>query len=267
MPAPINQAKEQKIWFETATRALVDHARGKDGKQDTKQSIREAKLRSSELSTSSDKKGVSFAGSAFQAEYFTSKFARRGMLLYAVMSDLSRSSGPQGLFPVRSDSVVQVASFGGGPGTDAAGIVWIQKELFPSDSVQCVLYDYEKSWKRYLKTLSDLFAPAVYLDFQPCDVTQTLDAEVNRKVEIAEVDLLLFFYVCHETSQRNKMSFYRDVATRAKEGALVVIADVHSHSRSHLAEVVRCMAEKRKILPLPLKKPQNTAEVLAFRLM
>lgn len=188
------------------------------------------------------------------------------MLLYMILHDLAKNSSSKGLFPAKQDTGIEVASFGGGPGTDAAGLVWIQKELFPGDSVYCSLYDYEKSWKRYLKTLSDFFLPAVELSFFPCDVTASLHAEMNRKVDVSTVDLLLLFYVCHETSQRREsLSFYEDLAMQAKEGAVVVIADVQSHSASHLADVMRCMASKRTLCPLQLKR-QHPAEVLAFRL-
>lgn len=176
--------------------------------------------------------------------------------------------------PVTVARLVRVASFGGGPGTDAAGLVWIQRDLFPALRFECTLYDYEASWKRYLKTLGEVFGERVGLSFLPCDVTQPLGTVheagghawggVNCKIDVSESDLILFFYVCHETSLRQmNLRFYADVAAAAKAGAVVVLADVKGQSAAHLGRVVAAMAAVRAILPLRLSKSHNS-EVLAF---
>jgi hypothetical protein len=266
-----------KSWFSQTTLALVakaldqieddppsssgGHKAGKSGKPNTKAAVAEAQTRSAQLSTSSDKTGVSFAGGAFQANYFTSKFQRRGQLLYEILCDLSCtfSHGP-----------VHVASFGGGPGTDVAGLVWLQKQRYPESQFKCTMYDYEKSFKKFVKTLQDAFSEVgqVEIEFQPCDVTKALHHDSNRKVMSAEsIDLALLFYVCHETSlatRKGKHQFYKDLSTTLKNGCIVVAADVNGRSKEDLELVFAHMSHGRKVVRLALNKSHN-AEVLAFQ--
>lgn len=106
------------------------------------------------------------------------------------------------------------------------------------------------------------------LCFQPCDVTQPLNAPENRKVGLRGVQLILFFYVCHETSIKARaggLQFYIDVATEADAGAVVVLADVKERSRADLALVVAAMRGVRTLVPLATVHP-HSAEVMAFRL-
>jgi hypothetical protein len=207
--------------------------------------------------------GVSFAGAAFQEKYYATKFERRGKLLHEVMCDLS--------LDFQDSGVVNVASFGGGPGTDASGLVWLQRERHPSTTFSCTLYDREPTWKRYAQLLSQLFASAgqVCLNSAVCDVTQNFEHNSNYKVDLADTDLMLFFYVCHETSSmasRAGHCFYTDVARRAKPGAVVVIADVMEHSQSAIDEVISAMQAVRRIEGLPTKRSHN-AYVCAFRFL
>ncbi|OQR97593.1 hypothetical protein ACHHYP_10157 [Achlya hypogyna] len=255
----------RKQWFDDASLALVTNAkeraikaRGKGGKD----AAREARERSSQLSTSADTVGVSFAGAAFQADYFSSKFSKRGQLVYTILADLF--SKTPGLVPPAE--VVNVASYGGGPGTDAAGVVWIQREFLAQSHVQCTLFDYETSWKRYTKTLDELFGPAVDVCFRPCDVTQPLAADANRHVcDVEGMDILLFCYVCHETSARQTtLEFYTDLASQAKPGAVVVLADVKTTSRHCLEQVAQAMGGARRLTRLSLSKPPN-AEAIVLR--
>lgn len=255
-------------WYSAATQALTQHAQSKistkggAGSAKVRKQMQDAaQLRSAQLATSSDKVGVSFAGASFQEKYYATKFERRGKLLYEVMSDLS--------LEFRDSEVVNVASFGGGPGTDASGLVWLQQERHPSTTFYCTLYDREPTWKRYVQLLGQLFASAgkVCLNSAVCDVTTKLDHNSNYKVDLADVDLMLFFYVCHETSSLASQAghcFYADVARLAKPGAVVVIADVMQHSQSAIAEVVSPMQAVRQIESLPTKRSHNAC-VCAFR--
>lgn len=256
-------------WFANATAVLVEHAQRKiesGSKQNassksTKQKAAakaEAQNRMAALATSSDRVGVSFAGGAFQERYFVTKFERRGRLCYDVLCDLSLS------FP---DAHIRVASFGGGPGTDASGLVWLQRERFRDSTFDCVLYDRETSWKRYLVSLRELFGQRILLNFAPCDVTQSVSHHSNMKVCVADVDLMLFFYVCHETSALTEQSehvFYIDIAKAAKAGCIVVIADVLDHSRDAIAAVTAAFKSVREVEEMPLKRDHNT-HVVALR--
>jgi hypothetical protein len=163
----------------------------------------------------------------------------------------------------------KVASFGGGPGTDAAGLVWAQRELYRDDMLSTTLYDVEGSWKRYMKTLGELFGDGVPLAFQPCDVTKPLPDKANAKVAAAEADRVLFFYVCNETGageeDNPRLDFYAGLAKKAKPGAVVVLVDVARRSEAALAAVTAAMAGVRRVKPLALTRTHN-AQVVAFRL-
>ena len=273
----------------------------------SKSAMVEASRRSKELSTSSDKVGVNFAGAAFQSLYFDSKFVRRGSLMYglfhyvfgppelggsgedaatlrrvferalsargrgdaaaaaaaavarkaeeagagaeeavkageggegggAVTNSGSGTAGSgvpggttgedsateskentctlpgrpvvgvggentlTGAVPPALPSPLRVVSFGGGPGTDAAGMAWVARDFLGfgerrkqgrprngghegSGGVQCVLLDYERSWRKYLGTIQTLFGGLGMgsVEFARCDVTAPLIANrANR---------------------------------------------------------------------------------------
>jgi hypothetical protein len=269
----LSQERAMDVWFAHAVQSLVDHAQQKSlggakltsagCKKMRQRQIGEVRNRLAALSTSSDTLGVSFAGAAFQEKYFATKFQRRGTLLYEVLCDLSLT--------FLDSTMINVASFGGGPGTDASGLVWWQQDMHPAIVFQCILYDREPTWKRYLQVLSRLFQSAgrVALSFAPCDVTLCLGDEKNSKVDVTDADLLLFFYVCHETSIASAASqhcFYVDLARAAKRGAVVIIADVMKHSQTALQEVFAAMSKVRSLELLRMKK-DHSACVHAFRIV
>jgi len=390
--------QQQTAWYDSASQQLASKAREKVRGKSTKHvqaATAEAKARTAALATNADKTGISFSGAIFQAEYFVSKFKRRGMLCHLVLEDLvvalrlkypppllltavqwhdklhtlyvsvgdpfgkdgqtlksseknvvkvlqkyrgreitlfrelfRRYSIPEeehsdynlpqaqcclGNIPSfreleskmkRSTHKVQVASFGGGPGTDAAGLVWFHKN-HPELSFECVLYDNEASWKRYTKTLNRLFGDDVQCSFEKCDVTAPLPEEsilpgfldeqqelkaleeetkdysvyiphdVNTHVSVnaAQFDIFLFYYVVHETARAAAATnyiFYRDLSLRAKEGAILVICDVMEHSRGVIEDVMETMRGVREIVILDEKRfddtVRNTTESVVVRL-
>jgi hypothetical protein len=264
---------DMKEWYQATTQKLIEKASGGNSKnKNSKKAQLEAKERSSLLSTSSDKKGVKFSGGAFQADYFSSKFQRRGTLLYSILSDLNYNfNNNNGKAKTKQEQVLRVASFGGGPGTDIAGITWGQRTIYKDTRFVCTLYDYEKTWKRYISTLAKSFEEVsgskVSIKFQPCDVTKGLGDNSNRKIErVEDVDICLFFYVCHETSnaaKKGKLMFYRDLCSRLKPGCVVILADVKGKSKKDLQLVYSTLKGSRKVNDLKLRKKPN-AEVVVF---
>ena len=76
----------------------------------------EAKQRLAALSTGQDTKGVSFAGDALHHLYFSTKFERRGILLYKILClAIAKPSIRSSIF--RPEGTLLVSSVGGGPGT------------------------------------------------------------------------------------------------------------------------------------------------------
>jgi hypothetical protein len=120
-------------WFDEVTLELVEACVLKGfGRKQTcsakgKQLKQEAKNRSKSLSTVCDRQGISFAGAVFQADYYERVFKRRGMLLFNVLMQISdhvlrlASVGLDG-----TKRQLEVASFGGGPGSRCSGEVGIR---------------------------------------------------------------------------------------------------------------------------------------------
>jgi hypothetical protein len=162
-----------------------------------------------------DRTGVSFAGAALHREYFDAKFARRGGLLYRLLcACVDARACPDGAALLAAQLTcagagaarprLRVASLGGGPGTDVAGLFWAERHVLrfgkarpprraaadggngdegcaPAPAPAAVrggldvtLYDLERSWRRYTPALGALLAPRISLDFAPCDVRQAL---------------------------------------------------------------------------------------------
>jgi hypothetical protein len=162
---------------------------------------------------------VSFAGAALHREYYDAKFARRGGLLYRLLcACVDARACPDGAALLAAQLTcagagaarprLRVASLGGGPGTDVAGLFWAERHVLrfgkarpprratadgsgegcapapapaPAAAAAAVrggldvtLYDLERSWRRYTPALGALLAPRIALDFAPCDVREAL---------------------------------------------------------------------------------------------
>ena len=241
-------------WFENGTKKLVEKAQqkkkgqsshcGSSGKQ--RKLHHEVKERSVALSTSSSSVGVSFAGRAFQADYFQTKFARRGILLFRLLTLLK----DQEVF--RREGIL-VGSFGGGPGTDAAGFVWAHRQHWPSLRIELQLYDKESTWKYYLETLRGLFQDDIWsLSFNCCDTTKSILAPDNFKIckWMSQIDVFVFAYVCNETSHYSQLNgdvFYLDLAEQLKPDALLIFMDVLGASSPVLDGIITKIQSKRVI--------------------
>lgn len=179
-------------WFEQSIHTLLDRMRQK-GKIATPEQMKKAHQMIHELSTCSDTKGIRFTGAALHQLYYETKFARRGKLLYSVLAAIIthpscvslRSSVWMPLVGF-STTPLRVMSVGGGPGTDASGLVWIAREhlgfLKFHPKIMCYLMDNETSWKRHEAIINQLFAPHVQAVFTPGDVCQPISHDKNRYV-------------------------------------------------------------------------------------
>ncbi|MDP2434462.1 MAG: hypothetical protein Q8P67_01820 [archaeon] len=245
-------------WYQEATLELVARAEAKKGGQKGSQHQHqhqqqarmadEARHRSAELSTSSSSRGVSFAGRSVQGHYFRSKFARRGVLLYQLLWMLREEP----VFQSRP-AALSVVSIGGGPGTDASGFVWLRKRLLRDTAIDVHLCDKESTWKYYLETLRGLFAGDVAsLSFDTCDSTVALDAAQNARtaVALAAADVVVFAYVCNETSELSRARghcFYEGMAGVLKRDALLVFLDVLRESAAVLDGIVALLKRSREL--------------------
>jgi hypothetical protein len=246
-------------WLQDAQEVMVLAAGGNDSAE----ARQAAKARSKELATIADVTGVSFKGRAFQSNYLQEKLARRGLLLYQVFrAALTEAAWAEVGAAFRRElcrdataaaprARLNVLSVGGGPGTDAAGLAWANEHFlrFNRDGARlnCALLDLEPQWKAYVQPLGKLMAPkGVDVSFHTCDVTAELAAGTvqGKNKGVAELvqaaDLLVFSYVCNETSLKSQQSgwtFYKSLATLCRPGALLLFADVMQHSQPALAAV------------------------------
>lgn len=187
-----------------------------------------------------------------------SKFTRRGLLLFSLLEALMvrrelqttwvRPALVEMLRQQPHSEPLHVVSVGGGPGTDASGLVFANRRLFGDHAVACHLLDFEATWRRYTKTLNELFAPSISVDFDRCDVTQSLARPGNAAAKklASQADLFVFAYVCNETwhkAQAAGLAFYRDVMAQARPGALFLFMDVHKHSAGTLAGIQAAMLQ------------------------
>jgi hypothetical protein len=122
-------------WLEDGCAALV--ARAASGRSEKSAAQRakdsdEARARSAALSTKADTTGVQFRGREFQRLYLESKYVRRASLIYQLLGTVLEAPGPSAakeLFTAQLTAAgsgrhrLEVCSVGGGPGTDAAGVV------------------------------------------------------------------------------------------------------------------------------------------------
>lgn len=294
-------SKAVRAWLESARDALSAKAaprstgsKGRGGGA-ARRRDREARERSVALSTTADTEGVSFAGRAFQRTYFESKFERRALLVYRILragtanaaapGATSGGAGSDGVgrgFPgwqsVQEAFIAEltaagsgkmglsVLSVGGGPGTDAAGVVAANRDLlkFGRGALSIALLDYEPQWRAYTATLASQFAPDASVEFSTCDARLPLVDPTDVKAEapsvsrvpwvnarIAELtpsaDLILACYVVHETSAaaaRGDWAMWRGIASHARVGAIIVLTDVQARSAAALAAVADAMSDE-----------------------
>jgi hypothetical protein len=220
--------------------------------------LAKAQQKIKDLSTSADIDGISFSGRALHHIYYNTKFKRRGWLTYlvfkvaqqpklpwqqtlrAMLASLAHQPGQSG--------ALRVCSLGGGPGTDAASLSWINQHFWRhplTAPLDVCLLDAEGSWKRHLTVLQTLLAPHT-LSFTKGDVTCGMDDVINHSVRhsLTGCGLYLFSYVCHETSRaaaRGLHVFYKDLGAQLQPHAVLLFLDVMGHSQACLlaiAEVV-----------------------------
>jgi hypothetical protein len=238
-------------WLERGRDALVAEAERQNARPLDQASLASAKQRLHDLSTSSDRVGVSFAGCALHAVYFQSKFVLRASLLYRFLR-AAREQLPA--VAAVLDSQLRVASLGGGPGTDVAGLCWVLRErrAAPCD---VVLYDCERSWRNYLRALQTLMAPKLALTFDTCDVRLGAppplagngDApyaaeDVNRRFFgfASRCSLFVFSFVSHETAtaaSAQDYAFYRALALAAARGEAHTVIFLFLDVRGYAAPV------------------------------
>ena len=132
--------REAEDWASATTTALLQRLSKGKGKKEANaaKASKEALARSAALSTSSDAKGVSFRGTAFQELYLRTKWNRRFLLVFRFFATVMARSGSSLLAQeliklARNAPPVSIACWGGGPANDGAGAALaFEKLVFPA---------------------------------------------------------------------------------------------------------------------------------------
>ena len=226
--------------------------------------LAEARQRLAVLATSADRVGVSFAGAPVHYAYFDSKFVLRGTLVFQTLRQLQlEHPGAVGLL-LSTQRSVHIASMGGGPGTDVAGVAGFVAHTRSRCAVEVTLYDRERSWRRYLACLQRIMENQLHLSFEPCDVrfgcsapaeVHDTDAFSHPNKQLAakaqSTDVFLFSFVANETAcaaLASGWAFYHDLARLAPVGALFIFLDVRHHSAPVLDAICAAVSLKPLVL-------------------
>jgi hypothetical protein len=266
-------------WLSAAKESLLSEVVSQNGScSTTGKAQEEARQRLHALSTSASQHGISFAGAALHHVYFCTKVELRGSLLFRAL-DAARRQHPC-VAALLSVPKLSVASLGGGPACELAGLTCLLRRAqraahLPGDQRQiceAVLFDNERSWRRYLPRLQALFAPTLRLSFELCDVRVGRPAavllphdgasgeapeEANRRLfdKAGEFHLFIASFVANETAAASctaGYAFYRNLlqaaaigaAAAATPGVAFLFLDVRLYSRAVLAAIEAAMQEE-----------------------
>ncbi|KAG7393729.1 hypothetical protein PHYPSEUDO_004492 [Phytophthora pseudosyringae] len=176
----------------------------------------------------------SFENAHARSGYIQQKINRCGnlpnLLLTEELSEL-RSE----LFRAKQPKCWNVALYGGGPGYDAMGLVFMREYFRAWDvNFHATVYDNEPGWKCAIdaagQTLDQLNQCNVSLSFQHCDITLDVDAEENKHVRgsLTTTQLHVFSFVCVENFcllRDSDYEFLRSLFARCSAGSYFIFTD------------------------------------------
>ncbi|ETI43490.1 hypothetical protein F443_11520 [Phytophthora nicotianae P1569] len=176
----------------------------------------------------------SFENAHARSGYIQQKINRCGnlpnLLLTEELSEL-RSE----LFRVNQSKRWNMALYGGGPGYDAIGTVFMREFFRAWDAYfHATVYDNEPGWKCAIdaagQTLNQLGQRNVSLSFQHCDITLDLSTVENKHVSLSlrDTQLHLFSFVCVENFcllRDSEYVFLRSLFAQCSVGSYFIFTD------------------------------------------
>lgn len=128
-----------------------------------------------------------------------------------------------------------IALYGGGPGFDTAGLVFLRKFLrAPEIELHTIVYDNEPGWAHVIHsvqhTLDGLGFSNATWGFEHCDITEDVASPVNASVarDLAATQLFVFSFVCVENFRllrRSKFAFLQSLFSAASAGSVFIFTD------------------------------------------
>ncbi|KAF4040518.1 hypothetical protein GN244_ATG07192 [Phytophthora infestans] len=213
----------------------------------------------------------SFGNTHARSGYIRQKINRCGnlpnLLLTEELSEL-RSE----LFRANQTECWNMALYGGGPGYDATGLVFM-REYFRAQEVNfhATVYDNEPGWETAInaagQTLDQLGQRNVSLNFRFCDITLDLGAVENKHVRqsLRTTQLHIFSFVCVENFcllRNTDYVFLRSLFGKCSAGSYFIFTDSTHRLWPAIFDVANTIAPDRFRVWTPFTRSCHYALVL-----
>ncbi|KAG3023820.1 hypothetical protein PC128_g9607 [Phytophthora cactorum] len=213
----------------------------------------------------------SFENAHARSGYIQQKINRCGnlpnLLLTEELSELRLQ-----LFRASQSECWNMALYGGGPGYDAIGLVFMREYFRAWDvNFHATVYDNEPGWKCAIdaagQTLDQLGQHNVSLSFQHCDITLDLEAVENEHVHqsLRATQLHIFSFVCVENFcllRDSDYVFLRSLFTQSSAGSYFIFTDSTHRLWPAIFEVANAIAPDRFRVWTPFARSCHYALVL-----
>ncbi|KAK1947937.1 hypothetical protein P3T76_000227 [Phytophthora citrophthora] len=176
----------------------------------------------------------SFENTHARSGYIQQKINRCGNLPNLLMSE-ELSELRSELFRTKQKKCWNMALYGGGPGYDAIGLVFMREYVRAWDvKFHTTVYDNELGWKCAIdaaeQTLEHLGHHNASLSFQHCDITVDLQSEENEHVcqTLSTTQLHVFSFVCVENFcllLDSDYMFLRSLFAQCSTGSYFIFTD------------------------------------------
>ncbi|KAG6609478.1 uncharacterized protein IUM83_00867 [Phytophthora cinnamomi] len=213
----------------------------------------------------------SFENENARSGYIQQKINRCGnlpnLLLTEELSEL-RSE----LFRVKQPKRWNMALYGGGPGYDALGLVFMREYLRAWDvNFHTTVYDNEQGWKSAIDAVGQTFEQLgqrnASVSFQHCDITFDVHAKGNSHVakSLKSTQLHVFSFVCVENFcllRDSAYVFLRSLFSQCSAGTYFIFTDSTHRLWPAIFDVANAIAPDRFRVWTPFARSCHYALVL-----
>ncbi|GMF43012.1 unnamed protein product [Phytophthora fragariaefolia] len=222
------------------------------------------------LSTNSGQR-PSFENEHARSGYIQQKINRCGNLPNLLLTE-ELSEMRSELFRANQPKCWNVALYGGGPGYDALGLVFMREYFRAWDvSFHTTVYDNEPGWKYAIdaasQTLEHLGQRNASLSFQHCDITFDVHAKENSHVleSLKSTQLHVFSFVCVENFcllRDSAYIFLRSLFAQCTAGSYFLFTDSTHRLWPAIFDVANAIAPDRFRVWTPFARSCHFALVL-----
>ncbi|EGZ28602.1 hypothetical protein PHYSODRAFT_475580 [Phytophthora sojae] len=213
----------------------------------------------------------SFENTHARSGYIQQKINRCGNLPNLLLTE-ELSEFRSELFRVKQPDCWNMALYGGGPGYDALGLVFMREYLRAWDvNFHTTVYDNEPGWKCAIdavgQTLEQMEQHNASVDFQLCDITFDVHAEENSHVSktLKNTQLHVFSFVCAENFcllRGSAYVFLRSLFSQCSAGSYFIFTDSTHRLWPAIFDVAKAIAPDRFRVWTPFARSCHFALVL-----